>query len=265
MTENKLQRRDFLKLLATGVGATAILEAANRNQLFSRSKSSIENHSEYSWAMVIDQEKCIGCGYCDMACKASNDIAPDISWNHIYQADKIGEKDVYLSVPCQHCEHAPCVSVCPVSASYYREDGIVMMDYDLCIGCRYCQAACPYQARSFNWKDFDGDNPAVPEWGEPDVDRRPRGVVEKCTFCSQRIDRGLELGLTPGVDQSATPACVNTCPTGARLFGNLNDPESNVSLTLKNNPHYRLREELGTGTRIYYLPASAANVEANQS
>jgi len=263
MTDTKLQRRDFLKLLATGVGATAILDVANKNQLFSRPESTIETHSEYSWAMVIDQEKCIGCGYCDLACKASNDVAPDISWNHIYQADKVGEKDVYLPVPCQHCENAPCVSVCPVGASYYREDGIVMMDYDLCIGCRYCQAACPYQARSFNWKDFDGDNPEVPEWGEPDVERRPRGVVEKCTFCYQRIDRGLELGLTPGIDLSATPACVNACPTGARIFGNMNDPESNVSLALKNNPHYRLREELGTGTRIYYLPATDGPVEAS--
>jgi phenylacetyl-CoA:acceptor oxidoreductase subunit 1 len=260
-----LKRRDFLKLLATGVGATAMLEVANKNKLFSRPVSSVESDSEYNWAMVIDQEKCIGCGHCNMACKASNDIAPDISWNHIFQTEEIGDKIVYLSVPCQHCEHAPCVSVCPVGASYYREDGIVMMDYDLCIGCRYCQAACPYQARSFNWQDFDGDNPTVPEWGEPDVERRPRGVVEKCTFCCQRIDRGLELGLTPGVDTSATPVCVNACPTGARLFGNLNDPESNVSLALKNNPHYRLREELGTGTRIYYLPATANNEEASQS
>lgn len=261
--ETNLKRRDFLKLLATGVGATAMVDLANKNQLFQRPASTVENAGEYSWAMVIDQEKCIGCGYCDLACKASNDIAPDISWNHIYQAEEIGDQDVFLPVPCQHCEHAPCVSVCPVSASYYREDGIVMMDYDLCIGCRYCQAACPYQARSFNWKDNDGDNPVVPEWGEPDVERRPRGVVEKCTFCYQRIDRGLELGLTPGVDQTATPACVNACPTGARIFGNLNNPESNVSLALKNNPSYRLREELGTGTRIYYLPVSAETVEAS--
>jgi Fe-S-cluster-containing dehydrogenase component len=192
--DTNLKRRDFLKLVATGVGATAMVEVANKSQAFSRPSSSVENASEYSWAMVIDQDECIGCGYCNMACQASNDIPPNITYNHIYQADQIGDKIVYLSVPCQHCEHAPCVSVCPVGASYYREDGIVMMDYDLCIGCRYCQAACPYQARSFNWEDFVGENPAVPEWGEPDVERRPRGVVEKCSFCYQRIDRGLELG-----------------------------------------------------------------------
>jgi Fe-S-cluster-containing dehydrogenase component len=152
---------------------------------------------------------------------------------------------------------APCVEVCPVKASYYRDDGIVMMDYDRCIGCRYCQIACPYEARSFNWTAFTGDNPAVPEWGTPGVERRPRGVPEKCSFCYQRIDRGLALGLTPGVDQEATPACVNICPTGARIFGDLNDPESNVSKALHENSSYRLRENLGTGPRVYYLPAVA--------
>ena len=95
----------------------------------------------------------------------------------------------------------------------------------------------------------------VPEWGYPEVERRPRGVVEKCSFCFQRIDRGLELGLTPGVDQDATPACVVICPVGARIFGDLNDPESNVSKALRANLSYRLRENLGTGPRVYYLPA----------
>jgi phenylacetyl-CoA:acceptor oxidoreductase subunit 1 len=130
-----------------------------------------------------------------------------------------------------------------------------MMDYDRCIGCRYCEVACPYGARAFNWEEFTGPNPAVPTWGQPEVDRRPRGVVEKCSFCYQRIDRGLSLGLTPGVDDEATPACVVTCPVGARAFGDLNDPESNVSKLLAQNPSYRLREDLGTNPRVYYLPA----------
>jgi Fe-S-cluster-containing dehydrogenase component len=142
-----------------------------------------------------------------------------------------------------------------VGASYYRADGIVMMDYDRCIGCRYCEVACPYGARAFNWKVFDGPNPAVPKWGHPEVERRPRGVVEKCSFCYQRIDRGLALGLKPGIDEAATPACVVACPVGARVFGDLNDPESSVSQLLKDNPAYRLREDLGTEPRVYYLPA----------
>jgi Fe-S-cluster-containing dehydrogenase component len=154
-----------------------------------------------------------------------------------------------------HCEKAPCVEVCPVKASYYRDDGIVMMDYDRCIGCRYCQVACPYNARSFNWEKFEGENPAVPKWGNPEVERRPRGVPEKCSFCYQRIDRGLSLGLTPGVDPDATPACVVACPTGARIFGDLNDPESNVSKALRENHTYRLRENLGTEPRVHYIAA----------
>jgi Fe-S-cluster-containing dehydrogenase component len=129
-----------------------------------------------------------------------------------------------------------------------------MMDYDRCIGCRYCEVACPYQARSFNWEAFTGPNPAVPEWGQPEVPRRPRGVVEKCSFCYQRIDRGLALGLTPGVDPDATPACCVACPTGARLFGDLSDPESNVSRILREHVSFRLRDDLGTSPRVYYLP-----------
>jgi phenylacetyl-CoA:acceptor oxidoreductase subunit 1 len=184
-------------------------------------------------------------------------VAPDITWNPVLEAGVSGDKQVYLPRPCMQCAKAPCVEVCPVKASYYRPDGIVMMDYDRCIGCRYCEVACPYQARSFNWDAFKGNNPAVPEWGEPEVERRPRGVPEKCSFCYQRIDRGLSLGLEPGVDPDATPACVVVCPTGARLFGDLKDPESNVSKALKENPNYRLREDLGTGPRVYYIPAVA--------
>jgi Fe-S-cluster-containing dehydrogenase component len=159
------------------------------------------------------------------------------------------------------CTNAPCVDVCPVKASYYRSDGIVMMDYDRCIGCRYCEVACPYQARSFNWKQFDGNNPAVPKWGNPEVERRPRGVVEKCAFCYQRIDRGMALGLQPGVDADASPACVVACPTGARIFGDVNDPNSNVSKALRAHPTYRLREALGTEPRVYYIPAGTEETE----
>jgi Fe-S-cluster-containing dehydrogenase component len=155
------------------------------------------------------------------------------------------------------------VEVCPVKASYYRADGIVMMDYQRCIGCRYCEVACPYGARAFNWESFTAPNPAVPKWGQPEVARRPRGVVEKCSFCYQRIDRGLALGLKPGVDEEATPACVVACPVGARFFGDLNDPESPVSKILAETPSYRLREDLGTRPRVYYLPAREIKEEGS--
>ena len=143
-----------------------------------------------------------------------------------------------------------------MGATWVREDGIVEMDYDRCIGCRYCEVACPYNARSFNWEEFKGENPAVPTYGQPEVERRPRGVVEKCSFCYQRIDRGLTLGLEPGVDDDATPACVVACPVGARKFGNLKDPDSEVSRILATQQWFRLREDLGTAPRVYYLPTA---------
>jgi Fe-S-cluster-containing dehydrogenase component len=250
MEKNNLNRRDFLKFL--GIGATAF---AGLQGFRSASASGPIGSSPHRWAMVIDQAKCVGCDHCTMACRAHNDVPPSISWNRVIEVGKMGVKPVFLPRPCMHCEHAPCVEVCPVKASFQRGDGIVMMDYDRCIGCRYCEIACPYCGRAFNWEEFTGTNPAVPTWGQPEVPRRPRGVVEKCSFCYQRIDRGLEHGLTPGVDEDATPACVVACQMEARVFGDLNDPESNVSQLLARNPYYRLREDLGTSPRVYYLPA----------
>lgn len=256
MGSQNVNRRDFLKLAAVGVAVVAGTQAIKP-----AGASSEAPKGEHQWAMVIDQSKCIGCGYCTLACQAHNDVNPDIEWNVVTQVGELDGKHVFLPRPCLHCEKAPCVEVCPVKATYYRDDGLVMMDYDRCIGCRYCEVACPFQARSFNWEAFEGTNPAVPEWGQPEIERRPRGVVEKCSFCYQRIDRGLELGLTPGVDADATPACVVICPVGARIFGDLNDPNSNVSLLLKNHSHYRLRENLGTGPRVYYLSADPEEME----
>ena len=252
----QLSRRDILKVTALGAAAVA-----GSQWIRDAEASGASPHGEHQWAMVIDQSKCTGCGYCTLACQAHNDVDPQNEWNVITEVDEIGGHKVFLPRPCMQCAKAPCVEVCPVGASYYRDDGIVMMDYDKCIGCRYCQVACPYQARSFNWEKFDGANPAVPEWGSPEVERRPRGVPEKCSFCYQRIDRGLAHGLIPGVDEDATPACVIVCPTRARLFGDLNDPESEVSKLLKEHASYRLRDDLGTGARVYYLPADPKEMD----
>ncbi len=249
MAEEKLNRRGMIRMTAAGATAVAGLRWVRK-----ASASGPQDESPHSWAMVIDQAKCTGCGYCSLACQAHNDVSPEISWNVVMIENHTdGGEPVYISRPCMHCEQPPCAEVCPVGASYKRADGIVMMDYDRCIGCRYCQIACPYFARAFNWEAFTGPNPAVPEWGYPEVPRRPRGVVEKCTFCFHRIDRGLKLGLIPGEDREATPACVAACPVGARSFGDLNNPDSVVSQLLSNNPYCQLRDDLGTGPRVYYL------------
>ena len=251
MEKKPVQRRDFLKVLVFG---SAVFGGMRLVRLTSASERG--EASPYRWGMVIDQSKCTGCGNCTLACRAHNDVSPDISWNRVLEAGEVGDKPVFLPRPCMHCENAPCVDACMVSASYHRSDGIVMMDYDKCIGCRYCEVACPYGGRAFNWVEFTGPNPAVPEWGQPEVPRRPRGVVEKCSFCYQRIDRGLKLGLKPGVDEDATPACVVACPMGTRMFGDLNDPDSEVSIILKKHPYFQLREDLGTSPRVFYLPPS---------
>lgn len=255
-TESNLNRRGMLKALAVGTAAVTGLRAVRSAQA-----SAPEGESPHSWAMVIDQSKCTGCKYCVNSCQAHNDINPDIRWNRVIeQKDLGGEEPVYLSRPCMHCEQPPCKEVCMVGATYVRPDGIVMMDYDKCIGCRYCEIACPYYGRAFNWEAFTGPNPFVPEWGQPEVERRPRGVVEKCSFCYQRIDRGLAMGLTPGVDNEATPACVVACPVDARVFGDLNDPDSRVSQLIATQPYFQLRNDLGTGPRVYYLPGPRERV-----
>ncbi|MBK8034342.1 MAG: 4Fe-4S dicluster domain-containing protein [Anaerolineae bacterium] len=204
--------------------------------------------------MVIDLRACIGCDYCVYACQAVNDVLDDMRWN-VHLIDRTETGNVYhLTRPCLHCQDAPCAAVCPVGATFVREDGIVIMDYDKCIGCRYCQVACPYGARSFNWTARATASGYQAEWGAAEVEQRPRGVVEKCTFCVHRIDRGLSQGLVPGVDRAATPACVNICPVKARVFGDLNDPESPVSRLIAANPTFRLREDLGTEPNVYYIP-----------
>ncbi len=254
MSDHKLSRRDFLR--TTGfIGLTAAAVAARPWDILLAQASEAEGEkSAHSWAMVIDQGKCIGCGYCTLACRAENDVPEGMEWNIVLTEKSPAGASVYVPRPCMHCEHPPCAEVCPVGATYKRGDGIVMMDYAKCIGCRYCEVACPYGARHFNWQEFSGPNDVVPQWGTPEVARRPRGVPEKCSFCYQRIDRGLAAGLTPGVDPQATPACVNACPVKARVFGDLNDPASPVSQLLRQNAGFRLREDLGTMPRVYYLP-----------
>jgi len=174
-------------------------------------------------------------------------------WNIVFNEKDSSGTEFYMNKPCMHCQEAPCVRVCPVGATWVRADGLVAMDYDRCIGCRYCEVACPYDVRRFNWKAVEGTNDVVPTWGTPEIERRERGVVEKCSFCVQRIDRAAELGLTPGVDPQVTPACVDICPVNARIFGDIKDPESPVSKYLRQNQSFRLREDWGTEPKVHYI------------
>jgi Fe-S-cluster-containing dehydrogenase component len=254
-----LSRRDVLKVLgATGVTAVAsqvITTGALSPDAIQGISRETEASEQYEWHMGIDLEKCIGCQYCMKACQAVNDVPDDdMRWNVGFPERTESGTDFYMTRPCLHCKEAPCVKVCPVGATWIREDGIVSMDYDRCIGCRYCEVACPYDVRRFNWATpTEENNPYSPTWGTAEVEKRPRGVVEKCTFCVHRIDRGLAHGLTPGVDPQATPACVVICPVNARVFGDYNDPESPISKFLDENETFRLREDFGTEPKVHYV------------
>jgi Fe-S-cluster-containing dehydrogenase component len=223
------------------------------------------------WGMVIDLDKCVACQACSIACKEENDVPHgslsdqgkhrEIYWHRVISASK-GEyptsRDEFIPMPCMHCDDAPCVVVCPAKATYHREDGIVVQDFRRCIGCRYCIVACPYGVRNFNFK-----NQAVEEYHRPDqppnravwgmwqFPERVRGVVEKCIFCYHRIDLAIKEGKIVGKD--VVPACVEECPTRARTFGDLDDPKSEVSRLLAGRPNFRLREELDTHPKVYYL------------
>jgi Fe-S-cluster-containing dehydrogenase component len=256
----QLSRREFLQMAASlGLSLTVVegliqLRVAERSGPSERGGNGRHGgDSPYNWAMVVDLAACTGCNYCTYACQATNDTAEGLTWNIVLDDETTFSQQAYLPRPCMHCENAPCVDVCPVGATYHRPDGLVAMDYDRCIGCRYCQVACPYGSRYFNWEVDNQPNPMVPRWGDTEVERRPRGVVEKCTFCAHRIDSCLEHGHIPGKVRDATPACVNICPADARYFGDLNDPESTVSKLLKSRDAVQLRAELGTNPRVYYL------------
>jgi len=266
----ELTRRDFLVVGGTAAGSVIAAQLLTTGPLspFASLKQEqvegVENVSEppsgHHWGMVINLDKCIGCEYCLRACSATNDVwidtqlqRPEKPWNIVVEEKTSTGTPFFFSRPCLHCGDAPCVEVCPVQATYHRADGLVVMNYDRCIGCRYCEIACPYDARKFNWQARSDVNPFIPTWGIAEVERRPRGVVEKCTFCIHRIDAGLKEGFTPGEDREATPACVNICPVEARLFGDMNDPKSQVSQAIASEATIRLREELGTEPSVYYV------------
>lgn len=209
------------------------------------------------WALAVDLRKCIGCNTCTMACKIENFALKDVFWIKVLKGESDGKR---LSIPiqCMHCEEPLCIKVCPTEAIKQRDDGIVLVDNNYCIGCRNCIAACPYGAPQF----LDDIKPYFPAGFTPweiygfKADKRKLhkiGAVEKCTFCYHRIDEAIKKGLMPGVDREATPACVNLCPTSARYFGDIDDPNSEISKLINTRKVFRVREDFETKPKVYYL------------
>ncbi|CAN2042691.1 Menaquinone reductase, iron-sulfur cluster-binding subunit [Candidatus Magnetomoraceae bacterium gMMP-15] len=236
----------------------------------------VSHKTAYRYGMVIDLDKCTGCGSCMVACMAENNVsfrkdetdkALSMTWLRVYKITnnkEFPDTDVcYIPRPCMQCSgvhddgHAPCVSVCPaVATDYSQETGIVSQIYTRCFGCRYCMAACPYHARYFNWWD-----PVWPEGMEkslnPDVSPRMRGVVEKCSFCFHRYQRAKDKAMVEGREEleedEYQTACTQACPAGAITFGDLNNPDHAV-YKLRKDPHaFRLLESLHTNPKVYYL------------
>jgi Fe-S-cluster-containing dehydrogenase component len=209
--------------------------------------------------MVIDLTKCVGCYGCVIACKQEHFLPPGIFWNRILISET-GDyptvtKQMY-PVQCNHCKEAICVKVCPTGATQQREDGVVWIDQNKCVGCRYCLISCPYQVRVFysNHQEYFPGQGLTPfeEIGKR-LYPHQTGVVLKCNFCLERIDSGIKKGLRPGVDREATTACVNACPTKARVFGDLDDPNSEISLLIREKRAVQLHPEYGTDPSVYYI------------
>jgi len=220
------------------------------------------------WAMVIDLNRCTGCGACMTACKTENNVpivepAEALAGRVMHWMEMISEYDgdypnievKRMPKPCFHCDNPPCTRVCPVGATYRNEEGLVAQIYHRCIGCRYCMVACPFTAKVFNWHE--------PQWIEgattcfnPDVSRRLVGVVEKCTFCSHRLMKVKEAADEqdrPINDGEYVPACAEICPADAIAFGNIEDKGSKVYKLSRDYRASRVMEDLGVEPKVYYL------------
>ena len=200
------------------------------------------------YGIAINLGRCTGCNTCAVACKMQNNVPMGMMWVRVVNEGcetEVGAQGVYpnlsrssIPVACQHCENPACQKVCPTGATYKDDKGRVEINYDKCIGCRMCMAACPYNARVFNWEEPKRDPDF--NYGDKEVPVRPKGVAEKCTLCKERTDRGDE------------PMCVRCCLSKARVFGDLDDPESEISRILREKKPTQLLAEKGTEPQVCY-------------
>ncbi|HRH79921.1 MAG TPA: 4Fe-4S dicluster domain-containing protein [Thiobacillaceae bacterium] len=238
--QDQADRRNFLKASAAAAGLTVAPGVLLYGIAHSRPEDQAVS-DKVRWGMLIDTTKCAAdCNACVTACNTENALEGRTGPQDSQWIRKVSIKNLqtgaehHLPMPCQHCEHPPCVDVCPTGASFKRADGIVLVDRHICIGCRYCMMACPYKARSFVHEPLTEQNPEVP---------RGKGCVESCTFCVQRVDR------------DETPACVEACTADghmAMLFGDLNDPESEIAKALKGQRTTEIRADLRLNTGVRY-------------
>ena len=237
-----ISRRSFVGQSATAAAALSIAPGIFLHTVAEAKPADQAVTSAVRWGMLIDTAKCAsGCTACVTACNTENGIAShnrprtDQQWiRKVTLRDKQTKHEISLPMMCQHCESPPCVDVCPTGASMKREDGIVLVDRHICIGCRYCMMACPYKARSFAHETVDAT-----------VDYQPRGkgTVESCTLCVHRVDEG------------QTPACVEACSEaehGAMIFGDIKDPHSEISQQLVKHGGKQIRADLGLNTGVRY-------------
>jgi molybdopterin-containing oxidoreductase family iron-sulfur binding subunit len=249
-------RRDFLKI--AGISTLSLVAPAIVSPVWAKDKLTIPGGAPLTakrWGMAIDASKCpVGCVDCITACHGEHNV-PDIGnpkdevkwiWQEKFSAVfpheshpylRESQKQLRLPVLCNQCANPPCVRVCPTKSTFQRQDGIVMMDYHRCIGCRLCMAACPYGARSMNYRN---PQPFIAKTN-PDFPTRTKGVVEKCNFCDERLVRGLK------------PACVAACTKNALVFGDIENPRSEIRLLIEKRFNLRRRASLGTQPQIYYI------------
>jgi molybdopterin-containing oxidoreductase family iron-sulfur binding subunit len=225
------------------------------------------DHDGYRWGLVVDLDRCIGCGACAAACYAENNLGVvgerrmlqgrEMAWLQVqrYLDPDRPQRVIFLPMMCQHCDNAPCESVCPVYAPHHDKEGLNNQIYNRCIGTRFCVQNCPYKVRRFNWFTWQWPDP-LPLQLNPDVTVRAKGVMEKCSFCVQRIKAGHNAAKNEQRairDGEVVTACAQTCPTGALVFGNLMDPASRVRRLVDDPRAYQVMGYLNTKPAVIYL------------